>query len=321
VLTALEELLQDATAGDPISGLKWTHQSLRRLAKALDRQARITVSHNTVARLLEGLRFSLRTNRKCVPEVTHPDRDRQFRHLVRLRRQFITQGLPVISVDTKKKEWVGSYKNPGRCWRRQPRRVFVHDFSKYAVGQAIPYGIYDVAHNDGLVVIGTSHETPAFAVASIRRWWLMVGQARYSQARQLLIEADSGGANDYRKWEWKTALQRLADEFGLDITVTHYPPGASKWNPIDHRMFSLITGNWSGEPLTSYETVLKYIRTTRSARGFHCRARLDTTDYPARQPIPQAERAQVQIKFHPGLPPWNYTIRTHTRAQKRASYF
>ena len=269
---------------------------------------------------MRELGFSLRTNRKCIDEVGHPDRARQFRHLTGLRRRFISQGLPVISVDTKKKELVGPFKNPGRCWRRRARRVFTHDFSQYAKGRAIPYGIYDVAYNDGLVVVGVSHETPSFAGAAIRRWWLAVGRERYPGARRLLIEADSGGANDYRKWQWKAALQKLADEFDLQIVVTHYPPGASKWNPIDHRMFSLISANWAGEPLTSYETILKYIRTTRSARGFHCRACLDAHPY-AREKIRAEERSQIRASFYPGLPPWNYTIRPHPKSRKRPTYF
>ena len=225
-----------------MTGLLWTHRSMRKLAKALRRRG-IKVSPNTIARLLHDAGFSLRTNRKQLAEVTDPDRDRQFRYLTRLRRLYISRGLPVISVDTKKKELIGPYKNPGKTWRRKPQVVFAHDFSSYAVGKAVPYGIYDPAYNDGLVVVGTSHETPTFAVACIRRWWLMRRRKRYAGAKRLLIQADAGGANDYRKWEWKVALQKLADEFDLVITVTHYPPGASKWNPIDHRMFSLISGN------------------------------------------------------------------------------
>jgi len=264
-------LLADVTAGDPASGMRWTHRSLHTLSQGLKRQG-ITLARSTIARLLRQMRFSLRTCRKRKAGTSDKDRDRQFRYLTRLRSLYLTLGLPVISVDTKKKELVGDFKNPGRCWRRKDRDVLDHDFPSWAIGRAIPYGIYDLAFNDGMVVVGTSYETPSFAVAAIRRWWLEVGRRRYAGERRLLIEADAGGANDYRKWEWKEELQRLADEFGLIITVTHYPPGASKWNPIDHRMFSLITGNWTGEPLVDYETTLGYIRTTRSSRGFHCRA-------------------------------------------------
>jgi hypothetical protein len=306
----LEGLLEDATAGDPISGLKWTHRSPRRLAKALRRRG-LRLSANTIARLLRQTGFSLHTNRKRLAEVSDPDRDRQFRYLSRLRRLYVTLGLPVISVDTKKKELIGPFKNPGRTWRRQPKPVFAHDFPSWAGGRAVPYGIYDVAHNDGLVVVGTSHETPSFAVSCIRRWWLLVGRRRYPQAKRLLIEADAGGANDARKWEWKVALQALADEFDLVITVTHYPPGASKWNPIDHRMFSLISGNWAGEPLTSYEGMLKSIRTTRSSAGFHCRACLDGRDFPQGWKVTPAAKASVRLKRRSVLPQWNYSIWPH----------
>jgi len=198
---ALEGLLEDATAGDPISALKWTHRSTRRLAKALHGYG-IPLSANTVARRLRQRGFSLRTNRKRLAEVSDPNRDRQFGSLSRLRRLYVTLGLPVISVDTKKKALIGPFKNPGQTWRRQPKPVFAHDFPSWAEGRAVPYGIYDVAHNDGLVVVGTAHETPTFAVSSIRRWWLLVGRQRYPQAKRLLIEANAGGANDARKWQW-----------------------------------------------------------------------------------------------------------------------
>jgi Rhodopirellula transposase DDE domain len=309
VLTALETLLQDATAGDPITGLKWTHRSLRKLCKALRCQG-IKVSLNTVARLLRSNHFSLRTCRKLRAGLRHAERDRQFRYLVRLRRLYITREWPVISVDTKKKEWVGDFKNLGQCWRSQARVVLDHDFPTWAIGRAIPVGIFDLVHNDGLVVIGISHETPTFAVSAIRRWWLQVGRHRYPDCRHLLIEADSGGANDHRKWEWKIALQALADEFGLTIAMTHYPPGASKWNPIDHRMFSLISANWAGEPLVSYETMLKYIRTTRSAKGFHCRAYLDRKTYTAQRPSNEQRRV-VRLKRRLVCPQWNYVIKPH----------
>jgi hypothetical protein len=314
--SALNDLLRDAVAGDPVTGMKWTHKSIRRLSKKLSHQG-FRASPNTVARLLRDDGFSLRTCRKQVPETRHPDRDRQFRHLVRLRRLYINRGWPVISVDTKKKELIGRFKNPGRSWRRRPHAVLVHDFPSKAIGRAIPYGIYDLAYNDGYVVVGTSHETGTFAGAAIRRWWLAIGRHRYPQARRLLIEADAGGgANDYRKWEWKLALQDLADEFGLTITVTHYPTGASKWNPIDHRMFSLISGNWAGEPLTSYEVALQYIRRTRSSTGFHCRACLDDSDYPTGRRVKRQEQAWVRLKRRKVFPQWNYTIRPHTHPNK-----
>jgi transposase len=315
IVAALNDLLRDAVAGDPVTGMKWTHKSIRRLSKALRRRG-FRASPNTVARLLREHGFSLRTCRKQVPETRHRDRDRQFRYLVRLRRLYISRGWPVISVDTKKKELIGLFKNPGRSWRRRPHRVLVHDFPSCAVGRAIPYGIYDLAYNDGYVVVGRSHETGTFAVAAIRRWLLAIGCHRYPKARRLLIEADAGGGNDCRKWEWKLGLQGLADEFGLIITVTHYPTGASKWNPIDHRMFSLISGNWAGEPLTSYEVVLQRIRATRSSTGFHCRACLDNSDYPTGRRVKRQERAWVRLKPRKVFPQWNYTISPHSHPSK-----
>jgi Rhodopirellula transposase DDE domain len=265
---------------------------------------------------LRRLQFSLRTNRKRVAGIRDLDRDRQFRYLTRLRRLYITLGLPVISVDTKKKELVGNFKNPGRAWRRHSRDVLDHDFPSWALGRAVPVGVYDVAHNDGYVLVGTSHDTPAFTVAAIRRWWLDVGRWRYPQARRLLIEADGGGPTDHRKWGWKVALQGLADEFGLVITVTHYPPGASKWNPIEHRLFGQISANWAGEPLVSYETILKYIRTTRTATGLRCRARLDSKEYPDQQRVTPQEKARVRIKPRSIRPELNYTIYPHGHGDK-----
>lgn len=313
-MRALRDLLRDTTAGDPVSGLKWTHRSLRKLRKALRRQG-WALALSTIARLLRKLHFSLRTCRKQRAGMHDPDRDRQFRYLVRLRRWYLAHRWPVISVDTKKKEWVGEFKNPGRAWRRASPEVLDHDFPKWAEGRAIPMGVYDVGHNDGYVAVGTAHETPTFAGRTIRRWWLDVGRRRYPDVRHLLIEADGGGANDPRKWEWKVALQDLADEFGLTITVTHYPPGASKWNPIDHRMFSLISANWAGEPLRSYETILKYIRTTRSTTGFHCRAALDQRPYESQPRARAWQKRFVRLKPRKVLPKWNYTIAPHTTRQ------
>jgi hypothetical protein len=307
---ALEELLADATAGDPATRRKWTHRSLVTLRKGLKRLG-FKASCPTIARLMRDRDFSLRTCRKTKAGTHNKDRDRQFRYLVRQRKMYRARGWPVISVDTKKKEPVGNFKNPGRNWRREDREVLDHDFPSWAIGRAIPYGIYDLTFNDGLVVVGTSHETPSFAVAAIRRWWREIGRWRYFGERRLLIEADTGGANSATKWEWKVALQGLADEFGLIITVTHYPPGASKWNPIEHRMFSLISGNWSGEPLVSYEMILGYIRGTRSSEGFHCRAFLDTTDYPTGYRVTPRAKALVRLKPRPVLPKWNYTIWPH----------
>ena len=275
------------------------------------RRRGVRLTPPTIARLLRQLHFSLRTNRKRLAGIRDLDRDRQFRYLLRLRRLYITLGLPVISVDTKKKEWVGNFKNPGRCWRWRDRAVLDHDYPSWASGQAIPVGIYDVAHNDGYVVVGTSHDTPAFTGAAIRRWWLAVGRRRYPEAQRVLIEVDGGGATDHRKWAWKVALQGLADEFGLILAVTHYPAGASKWNPIEHRLFSLISGNWAGEPLVSYETILKYIRTTQTETGLHCRACLDRKEYPAQHRVAAQDKARVRLKRRPVRPELNYMIFPH----------
>jgi len=315
-VNVLQELLEDATAGDPISGIKWTNRSLRKLQKAL-RRRQIPLARGTIARLLRQQRYSLRTNRKRLAGIHERDRDRQFRYLTRLRKLYRTLKFPVISVDSKKKEWVGNFKNPGRVWRRMPRDVLDHDFPSWAIGRAIPYGIYDFAYNDGYVVVGTSHDTATFAVAAIRHWWLAMGRQRYRGAKRLLIQADAGGSNGYRHWEWKLALQQLADEFGLILTVTHYPSGASKWNPIDHRMFSLITANWAGEPLTSYELILKYIHTTRSETGFRCRASLDRRDYPTKVKVTPIQKSHIRLKPRPVLPQWNYTILPHANPHNR----
>jgi hypothetical protein len=309
----LEGLLRDATAGDPISGLKWTHRSLRKLHHALRRHG-IHVTPPTIARLLRQLGFTLRTNRKRLAGISDPDRDRQFRSLTRLRRLYITLGLPVISVDTKKKEWVGNFKNPGRSWRRRSHDVLDHDYPSWASGQAIPVGVYDVKHDHGYVLVGTSHDTPAFTAQAIRRWWRDVGRRRYPKARRLLIEADGGGPTDHRKWGWKVALQRLADEFHLVIAVTHYPAGASKWNPIEHRLFGPITANWAGQPLVSYERIMKHIRTTHTGTGLPCRARLDTKDYPVQHRVPSEAKARVRLKRRPIRPQLNYTIYPHGKS-------
>jgi hypothetical protein len=240
--------------------------------------------------------------------VQDPDRDRQFRFIARQRRFFLCRGWPVLSVDAKKKELVGDFKNAGTCWRAEALEVLDHDFPSDALGRAIPYGLYDQGTDQGYLVVGASRETPAFGVAALRRWWLACGCWRYPGATRLLIEADCGGANGNRSWGWKAGLQRLADEFGLSITMAHYPPGASKWNRIEHRLFNRISQNWAGQPLVSYETVLKFIRATKTAGGWCCGAELDTTDYPAKQAVSAEQKSRIRIKRHRTLPKWNYTI-------------
>jgi hypothetical protein len=237
--------------------------------------------------------------------------------IARQRRKFKKAGFPVISVDTKKKELIGVFKNPGRTWRQKPLDVMATDFPTEAEGKAIPYGIYDLVRNQGYVVVGTSHETPAFAIAALRSWWIKVGRRAYPGCDALLIQADSGGANGNRCWLWKAGLQHLADEFGLTITVTHYPTGASKWNPVEHWLFSRISSNWAGQLLVSYETVLKFIRTTKTENGLRCRARLDTTEYETGLKVTSDEKAQINLQRHRTLPKYNYTIRARTPVQKK----
>jgi hypothetical protein len=240
-----------------------------------------------------------------------------MRYIARQRRRFEKAGDPIISVDTKKKELIGLFKNAGRTWRQQPLEVLATDFLSDAMGKASPYGIYDVQRNAGYLVVGVSHETAEFAVAAIRRWWVEVGRVRYAGHTHLLIQADGGGANRYDSWLWKAELQALADEFQLTILVTHFPTGASKWNPIEHRMFSPISQNWAGQPLVSYETMLKFIRTTRTATGFHCRARLDTTTYETGRKLTKQEKAQINLEPCGVFPEWNYWIRPHDPVGKK----
>lgn len=315
-MKVLDELLKDATAGDPMGGLRWTHKSTRKLAAALRRRG-FRIGHVTLARLLHDQRYSLRANRKRLAGKQDPNRDRQFRLLARRRRCFLKRGWPIISVDSKKKEQIGNFKNGGRSWRRQARAVLDHDFPSAASGRGIPYGIYDEGQNAGYVVVGTSHETAEFGVAAIRSWWRNVGRGVYPGARRLAIEADCGGANGNRRWGWKVGLQHLADELNLTITVGHLPPSASKWNPIEHRMFNLISANWAGEPLVSYETVLKFIRSTRSRSGFRCQARLDKTVYATKVKISEEEKATLKVLRHEVLPKWNYTIRPRTSKKNK----
>ena len=315
-MKALNELLQDDTAGDPITGLKWTRKTPAKLSRELRRQG-FRVGRMTVRRLMGERGYALRVNRKRLSKRQDPDRDRQMRHIARTRRVFIRAGFPVISVDTKKKELIGNFKNAGRTWRRQPREVLATDFLSDAEGKAIPYGVYDLQRNQGYLALGTSHETAGFAVATIRAWWKQVGQVAYAGESHLLILADGGGANGSDGWLWKAGLQALADEFNLTITVTHYPPGASKWNPIEHRMFSPISQNWAGQPLVTYETMLKYIRTTRTESGFRCRVRLDTTAYPTGLKVPAEEIAQFNLSRHRVFPDWNYTLRPHSVVRKK----
>ena len=303
--------MKDATAGDPMRGTKWTRKTLRKLAEELERR-KFQVSHETVRRLLQRLDYSLHHNRKERSKRQDLDRDRQMHYLARQRRAFLKAKKPVISVDCKKKELIGNFKNAGRTWRREARSVLATDFPSDADGKAIPYGVYDVARNRGFIGVGVSHETAEFAVSVIRRWWLMEGRAANPDATELLIEADGGGANGYRSWLWKWELQHWADETGLTITVTHYPTSASKWNWIEHRLFCRITANWAGEPLVRYEIVLKFIRTTKTGAGLCCTAYLDRKRYRTGVKVSPEQKATIRLVKHRVLPKWNYTIRPHT---------
>ncbi len=304
----LERLIEPGTRGDPESPLRWTCKSVRRLAAELKREGHGT-SHRMVAELLHDLGYSLQANAKTIEGASHPDRNAQFEYITKRVRQHLGRGEPVISVDTKKKELVGAFKNSGRELRPhgQPEKVQVHDFVT-DLGRAIPYGVYDLGANTGWVSVGIDHDTAEFAVATIRRWWKWMGQPRYPQARRLLITADAGGSNGARLRLWKTELQKLADELRLPIGVSHFPPGTSKWNKIEHRLFSFITQNWRGKPLLSHAVIVNLIAATRTAAGLKVKARLDRHSYEKGIKISQTELDRVQLRpaaFHGD---WNYTI-------------
>jgi len=269
----------------------------------------VYVSPRTVARLLRKLKFCLRVNQKRLG-AKHPDRDRQFHRIARLRRRFLQQGDPIISVDAKKRELVGNFKNPGAKWDREPILVNDHDFRSLASGVAVLYGVYDLSANRGAMSVGVSHETSAFACSSIRHWWAQAGRRRYPQAQRLLILADTGGGNGAARGAWKDQLQQqLCDRFGLTVTVAHYPTGASKYNPIERRLFSQISRNWKAEPLKSYETILKFIRTTTTSTGLIVTARLDRKQYPVGIKPSAARLRQLNLSPATFAPRWNYTIR------------
>ena len=309
VRTDLERLVEPATRGDPEAPLRWTCKSVRTLATTLGRQGH-RVSHQWVATALHDLGYSLQANRKTREGSDHPDRDAQFAHIAATSAAFLAQGDPVISVDAKKKELIGDFKNGGRAWRPkgEPEEVRVHDFPIPEVGRVTPYGVYDVAANAGWVSVGIDHDTAAFAVATIRTWWEQVGQARYGQAGRLLITADGGGSNGSRVRLWKWELQRLADATGLTITVCHFPPGTSKWNKIEHRLFAFISQNWRGQPLVSYAVILSLIAATTTATGLTVESVLDVARYPAGRKVTDAEMATLQLQRDAFHGEWNYTI-------------
>jgi len=301
--------MEQDTAGDPMGGLKWTHRTTGKVAAEL-RAAAIDVSARTVARLLKGLGYSLRVNHKKVSNGSAADRNDQFAQIAELCQRFARNGDPIISVDTKKRELVGCFKNSGAAWSREPVAVNDHDFRSDAEGIAIPYGIYDLQANRGMLFVGMSYDTPQFAVDSIEKWWRAEGHKHYSASRELAILADSGGSNGTRPRAWKYYLQHhLCNRHGITVTVAHYPSGASKWNPVEHRLFSEISKNWSGRPLDSYDTILKHIRTTRTSTGLRVRAQLVRKRYSKGVRIDDAQMQQLSLKRHQPLPKWNYTLR------------
>jgi len=307
---ALETLVEPLARGDPQSPLRWTCKSTRTLAAELSSHHH-PVSHEKVAQFLREMDYSLQGNRKTEEGTDHPDRDAQFQYINDHVRRALAAGRPVISVDTKKKELIGNYENKGRQWRqsKSPERVQGHDFPDPSVPRAYPYGVYDLARNKGFVNVGTDHDTGAFAVASIRGWWRFEGQRLYPRARRLLITADGGGSNGYRLRVWKLELQKLADATRLSIEVCHFPPGTSKWNKVEHRLFSFISSNWRGEPLRDYETIVRLISRTTTAKGLAVSCRLDRRKYPSGRKVTDEEMKMIRITPQAFHSEWNYVIR------------
>jgi hypothetical protein len=310
LIGALEGLLAPATRGDPESPLRWSSKGVRTLASEL-RELGHDVGTTTVASLLHQQGYSLQAAKKTIEGKQHPDRDSQFQNINAQATDCLARGVPVISVDTKKKELVGYFKNGGREWRPlgKPTRALVHDFPADAIGKAIPYGVYDTGRNEAWVSVGTDHDTAEFAVATISRWWSAMGRRAYPEAKELLITADAGGSNGYRSRQWKVGLQDFADATGLKIRVSHFPPGTSKWNKIEHRLFSHISMNWRGKLLTSHEAVVSLIAGTSTRTGLRVRARLDRRRYDTGREVPDDVFKQLQVEPHEFQGAWNYTIR------------
>jgi hypothetical protein len=309
LLKDLQAVLESSTRGDPQSPLLWTSKSTRHLADALVQQGH-RVSHHTIARLLDDLHYSLQANRKTTEGSSHPDRDAQFEHINTQVRTFQKRGQPVVSVDAKKKELIGDFKNAGREWhpQGQPVKVRSKDFLDKQLGKSIPYGVYDITANNGWVSVGIDHDTAQFAAESLRRWWQHMGSRVYPRAKELLVTADAGGSNGYRIRLWKVAVQELADTIGLRISVCHFPPGTSKWNKIEHRMFCHITENWRGKPLVSRAVIVNLIGNTKTRTGLTINAELDENAYPTGLKVSAAELAAVRLKPDTFHGDWNYTI-------------
>jgi transposase len=306
---ALERLVEPLTRGDPTSPLRWTCKSRAKLAAALTKKG-WKISSTKVSLLLHELGYSLQSVRKSTEGSSHPDRNAQFEYINATAQDFIERSQPVISVDTKKKELVGDFKNEGKEWQPKgtPEKVLIHDFPDDSIGKAIPYGVYDMARNEAWVSVGRDHDTPAFAVASIRQWWKMMGEPAYRGSKELLITADAGGSNGYRSKAWKAELQDLADELDMCIVVSHFPPGTSKWNKVEHRLFCHITENWRGKPLRTWETVVQLIGRTRTESGLRVKAKLDSGKYPTGVEISKEQMEQLNLVRHEFLGDWNYEL-------------
>lgn len=303
----LTRIMDENTAGDPMSLLKWTGKSTRNIADEMVKLGH-PMSAMSVYRMLKEMDYSLQANVKTKEGKEHPDRDIQFRYINDQVKKFIKDKDPVISVDTKKKENIGEFKNPGQTWDQEKREVLTHDLPHLGMGKAIPYGAYDMQKNIGMVNVGITHDTAEFAVESIRRWWKLMGRAEYPEAKKVLICADSGGSNGSRVKAWKLYLKKLSDEFNVTITVCHYPPGTSKWNKIEHRMFSFISMNWKGEPLINYETIVNMVGATTTKSGLKIKARLDKNKDGTGIKVSDKEMKELKIQHHQLHPEWNYTI-------------
>lgn len=306
---SLHEIMEENTGGDPMSHIKWTNNSLLQIEKELKKKNH-QMSYQTIRRRFKKMGYSLQCNKKSYEGKSVEERDRQFRYINETAKHFSKKNQPIISVDTKKKELVGNFKNPGRTWRKagKPKEVNVYDFPDLAKGKAIPYGTYDITLNKGFVNVGITTDTSEFAVESVRQWWKQLGKKHYAKAKELLICADCGGSNGYRNRGWKYFLHRLAKETGLKITVCHLPPATSKWNKIEHRLFSFISMNWKGKPLINYEVIINFIRNTKTEKGLEVFARLDKKKYKKGKKFSDEEMEKICMKPHPLHPTWNYTI-------------
>jgi len=317
LVPTLEGLIDEQTRGDPESALRWICKSTRAIAQELAEQDH-PISHVKVSQILHDLDYSLQSNRKTKEGAGHPDRDAQFRHINLTVKRYLRQGLPVISVDTKKKELLGNYLNAGRQWRAsgEPLHVQGHDFPGPDIPRAFPYGIYDIGRNAGFVNVGTDHDTGAFAVASIRGWWRAKGRRLYPDADKILITADAGGSNGWRLRLWKLELQKFADQAALAVAICHFPPGTSKWNKVEHRLFSFISSNWRGEPLRDYETIVKLIAATTTAKGLKVTCRLDRRKYPTGRDVSDEEMRRVNLERDRFHGEWNYVIRPSAKPRR-----